>query len=63
MRQIKRWYSVDVVYQGVKPNIYFTGMVSRSNNVSKILELIEEAGGVNFEIGDKQIIVKTSKRR
>lgn len=63
MRQIRRWYNVDVVYQGVKPNIYFTGMVSRSNNVSKILELIEEAGGVNFEIGDKQIIVKTSKRR
>lgn len=63
MRQIKRWYNVDIVYQGVRPDVYITGMVSRSNNVSKILELIEEAGGVNFEIGNKQIIVKTNKRR
>lgn len=63
MRQIKRWYNVDIVYQGIKPDLYITGMVSRSNNVSKILELIAETGGVNFEIGDKEIIVKTSKRR
>lgn len=61
MRQIRRWYNVDVVYQGTKPNVFITGMVSRSNNVSKILELIEKAGGVKFEIGDKQIIVKTNK--
>nr|WP_121271006.1 FecR family protein [Pedobacter schmidteae] len=63
MRQIKRWYNVDVVYQGTKPDVHITGMISRSNNVSKILDLIEEAGGVNFEIGDKQIIVKINKRR
>ncbi|ACU02529.1 FecR family protein [Pedobacter heparinus] len=52
MRQIKRWYNVDIVYEGIKPDLYITGMVSRSNNVSKILELIAETGGVNFEIGD-----------
>lgn len=63
MRQIKRWYSVDVVYQGVKPDLYITGMISRSNNVSKILDLIEESGGIHFEIGDKKIIVKTDIRR
>jgi transmembrane sensor len=63
MRQIKRWYSVDVVYEGVKPDLYITGMISRSNNVSKILALIEETGGIEFEIGDKQIVVKKSKRR
>lgn len=63
MRQIKRWYNVDIIYQGVKPDVYITGMVSRSNNVSKILDLIAETGGVDFEIGDQQIIVKTNKRR
>ncbi|SMC90058.1 FecR family protein [Pedobacter nyackensis] len=61
MRQIKRWYSVDVVYQGAKPDLYITGMISRSNNVSKILALIEETGGIDFVIGDKQIIVKKAK--
>lgn len=61
MRQIKRWYSVDVIYQGVKPDLYITGMISRSNNVSKILELIERTGGIDFVIGDKQIIVKKAK--
>ena len=63
MRQIKRWYNVDIIYQGVKPDVYITGMVSRSNNVSKILDLIAETGGVDFEIGDQQIIVKINKRR
>lgn len=63
MRQIKRWYNVEVIYQGAKPDLFITGMISRSNKVSKILDLIEAAGGVNFEIGDKQIIVKTNKRR
>lgn len=63
MRQIKRWYNVRIVYQGPKPDVSITGMISRSNNASKILELIEETGGVDFEIGDKQIIVKNSRRR
>lgn len=61
MRQIERWYSVDVVYRGTKPDLYITGMISRSNNVSKILALIEETGGIEFEIGDKEIVVKKAK--
>lgn len=61
MRQVERWYNVDVVYNGAIPDLYITGMISRSNNVSKILALIEAAGGVNFEVGNKQIIVKKAK--
>lgn len=63
MRQIQRWYNVKVVYEGSKPVVSITGIISRSNKVSKILELIEETGGVDFEIGDKQIIVKAKKGR
>lgn len=63
MRQIKRWYNVEIIYEGTRPDIYITGIISRSNNVSKILALIEETGGVDFEIGNKQIIVKVNKRR
>lgn len=63
MRQIARWYAVDVIYEGTKPKFSFTGMISRDNNVSKILKMIEETGGIDFEIRDKEIIVKTSKRR
>ena len=63
IRQIQRWYNVQVVYEGSKPVVSITGIISRSNKISKILALIEETGGVDFEIGDKQITVKARKRR
>jgi transmembrane sensor len=63
MRQIQRWYNVEVVYEGSKPVVSITGIISRSNKISKILALIEETGGVDFEIGEKQITVKAKKGR
>jgi len=61
MREIKRWYDIDVVYIGRKPNISITAMISREKKISKILDLIKQSGGLDFEINDKQIIVKKIK--
>ncbi|HEX6427420.1 MAG TPA: FecR domain-containing protein [Niastella sp.] len=58
MRQIARWYDVEIVYQGKMPEYEFVGQISRFNNVSEVLKLLEMTGGIHFQIKDKTIIVK-----
>ncbi|KQR66919.1 FecR family protein [Pedobacter sp. Leaf176] len=58
MRQIERWYDVDVKYIGKIPDIKFNGVVSRNNNVSKLLKLLQTAGNIEFNINNKTIEVK-----
>jgi len=58
MRQIERWYDVDVKYTGNIPKIKFNGVVSRNNNVSKLLKLLQAAGNIEFDIKNKTIEVK-----
>ncbi|MDT3401440.1 FecR family protein [Mucilaginibacter terrae] len=58
MNKIKRWYNIDVAFQGAKPDVKFTGMISRNNKLSKILNLLQSTGGVDFEITDNKVIVK-----
>lgn len=56
MRQLARWYDVDVEYQG-KITEHFRGMISRSVNVSEVLKMLELTGAVHFRIEGKKIIV------
>lgn len=58
MQQIKRWYNADVVYEGVKPDVQFTGVLPRSSEVTKVLSLLESAQGVKFTIDGNRIIVE-----
>lgn len=63
MRQVERWYDVDVRYIGNVPGIKFNGVVSRSNNVSRLLKLLQAAGNVTFNINNKTIEVKTNQQK
>ncbi len=56
MRQIARWYDVDVQYKGIG-DLEFTGQITRNNNVSKVLEMLELTGEVKFKVQNKQVIV------
>ncbi len=56
MTQIKRWYNVDVVYEGEKSEETFSGMVSRNSNVSQVLRMMELAG-VKFRVEENKITV------
>jgi len=57
MRQISRWYDVEVVYVGELSNETFSGVVSAKSNLSQVLKILEE-GGVAFNIEGRKIIVK-----
>lgn len=56
MRQVARWYNVDVVIRGSIP-WHFTGSIPRNVNVSKVFEILQEAGNIHFDIRDGKIIV------
>lgn len=57
MRQISRWYDVEIIYEGTVSNETFSGMVSRESNIAKVLRIMEE-GGVKFSISSRKIMVK-----
>jgi ferric-dicitrate binding protein FerR (iron transport regulator) len=56
MRQISRWYNVDVEYKG-KINQRFWGSVSKDVNLSQVLKILEATGGVKFSVQGSKIIV------
>jgi transmembrane sensor len=56
MKQLARWYNVDVVYKGTIPDARFTGEMYKSLSASKVLEGLSYTG-LHFTINDRQIVV------
>lgn len=57
MRNIERWYNVEVIYKEEIPSGTFWGSVSRFENISKVLIPLEATGNVHFEIEGRKIYV------
>ena len=57
MRQIGRWYNVDVEYKGDFKGVELVGVISRSKNVSEMLRMLEQTRTVQFNIEDRKITV------
>jgi hypothetical protein len=56
VRQLSRWYNIDFEITGTIGNKQFSGIVSRSNNISEVLKIIENTG-VTFTLRDQKIYV------
>ncbi|MGN6435681.1 MAG: FecR family protein [Agriterribacter sp.] len=61
MREISRWYDVEIEYAGAVPDRKFGGEISRSSNASDVLKIMEESK-VYFKIEGKKIIVLPEKQ-
>lgn len=57
MKMIARWYNVEVVYIGEKTSQRFSGKVSRFDNMSKVLEIVESTGEAHFEVKGRTVYV------
>ncbi|MES2276231.1 MAG: FecR domain-containing protein [Bacteroidota bacterium] len=57
MRQVARWYDVDVAFGGDIPADRFHGKISRNVNASQVLRILE-ISGIQFKIEGRKIIVK-----
>jgi len=59
MRQVSRWYDVDVVYEDeALKNKKFIGVTARFANVSELLNTLEMTNEVKFNIQGRKIIVQ-----
>ncbi|POY37925.1 hypothetical protein C3K47_05205 [Solitalea longa] len=57
MRQLSRWYNIDVRYEGKVTDEVYYAKISRNKNISEVLKLLEQAEGVHFKIQERRIIV------
>lgn len=56
MRQLERWYDIDVVYEKGIPDIYFFGKISRNMPLKNILKMLEESE-VRFRLEEGRRLV------
>jgi len=55
MREIARWYDVDIVYQGRLRTDRYNGQISRNKNLSEVLHILELSGGLTYNISDRTL--------
>ncbi|UYQ91470.1 FecR family protein [Chitinophaga horti] len=56
LRQLSRWYDVDIVYEKGVPDLVFTGKMQRSLSLSQALKGLGEMG-LHFKIEEKKLYV------
>lgn len=56
MRQLVRWYNVEVVYEKGVPQLSFGGDISRNSNLSQVLKILE-LSGVHARIEQRKVII------
>lgn len=58
MRQIARWYDLQIVYKG---NItgHLGGTIDREVNVSEVLKILEMTGAAHFSVQDNKVIIQS----
>lgn len=57
MRQISRWYDVEVVYRGDIANLKFGGSISRSKDIKEVLKVLSLTQSVNFKLEGRRVFV------
>ncbi|MBG6235269.1 hypothetical protein IWX76_001837 [Pedobacter sp. CAN_A7] len=57
MRQLSRWYDIDVVFKNKGKHYEFVGEISRSYSLVKVLKILE-LSDIEFELKDRTLIVK-----
>ena len=57
LRQLSRWYDVDIVYEGKIPRREFEGKIGRDLNLSQVLKVLEKVQ-VRFRIEGTKLIVQ-----
>lgn len=59
MREIERWYDVELIYDGKMPADELTGFVSNQVKISSVLKILEQSGGIKFTVKGRKIKIKS----
>ena len=58
MRQLSRWYNLDIAYEGKVPVLRFEGEMTRDVTLEKVLRFLQDSGLVFALTNDRTLIVK-----
>jgi transmembrane sensor len=59
MRQLARWYNLEIVYEGAVPQMEFFGKIRRNNKLSEVLHILESAG-IHFRVENERRLIISS---
>lgn len=57
MRQIARWYNIEVIYKGDLSHIKLLGSVSRNKKLSEVLRVLQLSRKVRFKVEGRRVTV------
>jgi hypothetical protein len=57
MKQVSRWYDVDVEYQGDVTNNEFGGTVSKYKNINELLDIMQLTRSIHYKIDGRRVII------
>lgn len=60
MRQVGRWYDLEVSFEGQISRETYSGIVSRNSDLVQVLKVLEE-GGLKYKIAGKKIVLQKMK--
>jgi transmembrane sensor len=63
MRQIERWYDIEVEYQGDVSEVTLGGSISRDVNAQKVFEMLELTGAAHFNVKNGKVIISPMKSK
>ncbi|MBX3255843.1 MAG: FecR domain-containing protein [Chitinophagaceae bacterium] len=62
MRQVSRWYDVDIIYEGNVKEETFSGDIPRKEYASEVFRMLEMTKTVTFTIENKTVTIKPFKK-
>nr|WP_121269308.1 FecR family protein [Pedobacter schmidteae] len=57
MRQLARWYDVEIVYKGNVSDIGFVSTISKSKKLSEVITALQATEGIHFKIEGRRVVV------
>jgi len=57
MREIGRWYNVDIAYDGNVPTDLFSAIINRQNSIDQVLTMLQNTLRVHFSIKNRTVYV------
>ncbi|MDR3714585.1 MAG: DUF4974 domain-containing protein [Puia sp.] len=63
LRQLSRWYNMDIEYRGKIPSMRLSGTISRSTSIGELLKILNIQGGreISFRMEGRKIWVTNKK--
>lgn len=57
MRQLARWYNIEVKYEGKMTTEVFYGKITRKKNISEVLHMLEKTQKIHFKVEGRRVTV------